>query len=214
MRASSTALMLAFLLVLSGCASTIQSQVTAFHEWPAEVRDKSFVFGENKEQDNQLEYRTYRNLVRNELLRLGFTENPLGRTPNLKVSFTYDLKSRDVRVMQSVAVDPFYASPFYGAPFYGSPWHRYGYYGPFYDPFWYGPPRIEQYETQFVLYTRQLKVEIARISDAKKLYETTVISEGRNGSLAAVMPYMVHSAFADFPGKSGVPRIVQLKIEE
>jgi hypothetical protein len=28
------------------------------------------------------------------------------------------------------------------------------------------------------------------------------------------MPYLVRSAFAEFPGKSGTPRIVEMKIDE
>jgi hypothetical protein len=54
---------------------------------------------------------------------------------------------------------------------------------------------------------------MADMATGKKLYETTVVSEGTNSSLAAVMPFMVRSAFTDFPGPSGVPRRVELKLE-
>jgi hypothetical protein len=42
----------------------------------------------------------------------------------------------------------------------------------------------------------------------------TVKSEGTNSSLAAVMPYLVRSAFAEFPGENGVPRQIELKIKD
>jgi len=59
-----------------------------------------------------------------------------------------------------------------------------------------------------------LHVVIMQAADGKKLYDTTVVSEGSNGSLAAIMPYLVRSMFADFPGKNGVPRQVELKMEK
>jgi hypothetical protein len=55
---------------------------------------------------------------------------------------------------------------------------------------------------------------IAGNKDGKKLFDVTVNSDGDNGSLAFAMPYMVRSAFTDFPGKSGVPHRIDLKIKE
>ncbi len=200
----------ALCLLLAGCATTIQSEVTAFHDWPADLRDKSFVFERSHEQENNLEYNSYENLVRDELRRLGFIDAADSKSAKLKVAMQYSMQVRDVRVVQPVLVDPYwYGSPFYG---YGRRWPGYGYYGPFYDPFWYGPPIVEQRDIRYQLFTRQLKIGIAQASDFKKLYDVTVNSEGTNDSLAAVMPYMVRSAFADFPGRNGVPRRIEMRM--
>lgn len=196
-------------MLLSGCASTIKSNVTAFHEWPADLHDKSYVFERTKEQNDSLEYRSYENLVRAELTRLGFTEAPAGSKPALKASMNYSIRGRDVREMYPVVVNS-YAYPFAYPYWYGPAWR--GYYGPFYDPFWYGTPVVEQRVSQYQLFTRELRIALWRMSDGKKLHETTVVSEGTNGSLAAVMPYLVRSAFAEFPGPSGVPRRIELKL--
>lgn len=194
-------------MLLSGCASTIKSNVTAFHEWPANLTDKSYVFERTKEQNDSLEYRSYENLVRAELNRLGFTEAPAGTKPALKASLRYSIRGRDVREVYPVVVNSYpYAYPYW----YGPAWR--GYYGPFYDPFWYGAPVVEQRVSQYQLFTRELRITLARMADGKRLYETTVVSEGTNGSLAAVMPYLVRSAFAEFPGPSGVPRHIELKL--
>jgi hypothetical protein len=193
-------------LILSGCASTIKSDVTAFHEWPVSLPDKSYVFERTKDQNESLEYRSYEDLVRAELNRLGFTEAPASTRPALKAFFTYSINGRDVREIYPVVVNP-YPYPYW----YGSAWR--GYYWPYYDPFWYGPPVVEQRMAQYQLFTRQLRISLAQMADGKRLYETTVVSEGTNGSLAAVMPYMVRSAFVDFPGRSGVPHRVELKME-
>lgn len=198
--------------LMAGCATTIQSEVTTFHDWPAELRNKSFIFERTPDQENNLEHRAYENLVRNELLRLRLTESPDRQSAGLKVAMRYSIDVRDVRVVQPVLVDPWY-----GSPFYGPRWPGYGYYspfyGPFYSPFWYAPPIVEHYETRYQLAKRQLNIVISRASDSKKLYDVTVTSEGTNTSLAAVMPYMVRSAFAEFPGESGVPRRIELKME-
>jgi hypothetical protein len=204
-------------ILLTGCATTIQSEVTAFHEWPDELRNKSFVFERTSEQQNNLEHRAYENLVRAELLRLGLVESANPQAAGLKVALNYNIDVRDVRVVEPVLLSPWYGSPFYGYG-YGPRWHGHGYYSPFYgpyhSPFWYAPPIVQQRETRYQLANRQLKIVISRAEDSRKLYDVTVSSEGTNTSLAAVMPYMVRSAFADFPGKSGVPRRIELKMKD
>jgi hypothetical protein len=204
----------ALVLLLSGCAApTIRSEVTAFHEWPAQLADKSFTFERSRAQDNDLEYRNYENLVRAELLRLGFTDAAAGAKAALKVNLAYRVTDRDVRVVEPVVVNPGWGPPYYG-PYYGPRW-PYRYYDPFfYDPFWYSPPVVSYSESNYRLYRRQLQIGITRAADGKKLYDVTVVSEGRSPSLAAVIPYMVKSAFADFPGKSGVPHQVTLEFKE
>lgn len=210
-RAYSLIFLAALAFLLGGCAApTIRSEVTAFHEWPAQLPDKSFAFERSRAQDNDLEYRNYENLVRAELLRLGFTDAAAAR-PALKVSLTYGVTDRDVRIVEPVVINSGWAPGFYGP---GWP-YRYRYYDPFfYDPFWSMPPVVSYQESNYRLYRRQLQVVIARAADGKKLYDVTVTSEGKTPSLAAIMPYMVKSAFADFPGKSGVPRQVELEFKQ
>lgn len=205
MKALLSACILAVSALVAGCGTIIRSDVTTFHEWPETLPDKSYVFERTKEQNDSLEYRNYENLVRNELNRLGFTEAPVSTKPALKAALSYSIDGRDVREVYPVVVHPY---PYW----YGPAWR--GYYGPFYDPFWFGPPIVEQRVSQYQLFNRQLRISLARMTDSKKLFETTVVSEGTNGTLATIMPYMVRSAFADFPGKSGVPRRIELKMEQ
>jgi hypothetical protein len=196
---------------LAGCASTIRSEVTAFHEWPVDLGNRSFSFARTPEQENDLEYRSYESLVRNELARLGFSEANPAQAAGLKVGIQYSLSARDVRVVEPVFTDPFYG-PAWG-PFFGPRWSHAGFYSPFYDPFWYAQP-TQMIERNFQVFTRRLRIPISRSADGKMLYDVTVNSEGTNGSLPAVMPYLVRSAFEDFPGKNGVPRRVELKMTQ
>jgi hypothetical protein len=197
-------------VLLAGCATpTVRSNVTVFQDWPADLQRQSFVFERTKEQDNNLEYRAYENLVRNELQRLGFVEASTTQSPKLKVTLNYGVSARDVRVVEPVIVDPFWYG---GPPYYGPRWP--GYYSPFYDPFWYRPPMTEYRDMSYTLFKRQMKVLLARPADSKKLYEVTVDSEGKDGSLAKIMPYMVRSAFMNFPGKNGEIRHIELKRQD
>ena len=64
----------ALTLLLGGCATTIRSDVTTFHQWPAQLPDKTYAFEAPPAQDDTLELRSYQNLVRAQLAKLGFQE--------------------------------------------------------------------------------------------------------------------------------------------
>ncbi|MFZ1179981.1 MAG: DUF4136 domain-containing protein [Herbaspirillum sp.] len=192
-------LVLAGCALLAGCASTITSNVTSFHAWPADLKNKSFLFTPTKEQENNLEYRNYEQLIRAELLRLGFTDASPAAAAALKVAFSYGIRSGTVVVTQP-PYDPFWR----GRPF--GPWGP----GPFYDPFWSPAGQI----SVFPVFQRRLSLSISRADNDQKLYEVTVDSEGREAALPTAMPYMTRSAFSDFPGPNGVPRHVVLQLEQ
>jgi hypothetical protein len=193
-------------MFLVGCATPrIQSDVTVFHDWPTQSRGQSIAFERGAAQENDLEYRSYENLVRNELLRLGFVDASPPTSAQVKVALAYGINGRDVRVVQPVVVDPYW----YPSPFYYPRW-RGGFYRPFPDPFWYGGGYTEYRETNYELFRRYLKVTLSNAADGKKLYDVTVASEGTNGSMPVVMPYLVRSAFMEFPARNGETRRIQL----
>ncbi len=207
--------LLAGALLLSGCATTIRSDVTAFHAWPAQMTEKSYRFDAPSRQDDTLEYRSYQGLVRTELDRLGFIEANAPATPELTVAMQFSTTVRPVRVFE--VVDPFWNTRGYWHGYHRGPWaYRSGYPGfsphfsPFYDPFMYRQP--EFVETIRDGYERQLEIRI-NARDGRKLFDVTVRNSSTIFSTALVMPAMVKSAFVDFPGQSGVPRQVELKLE-
>jgi hypothetical protein len=197
------------ILMLAGCAHpTIRSEVTILQQWQPSLLTQPYVFERTMEQDKNIEYRSYENLVRAELQRLGLQEASPAQKPKLTVRLEYGIQSRDVRIVEPVVVDPL----FYNGPLYGPRWHRR--YTPFYDPFWYGPAVVQYREGRYIVFRRQLHVVIASATEAQKFFDVTVVSDGNKGALPAVMPYLVRSAFADFPGKNGVPRQIELEIKE
>jgi hypothetical protein len=207
----------AALLLLSGCATTIRSNVTTFHQWPDQLPDKTYVFEAPPAQDDTLEWRTYQNMVRGELTRLGFQDAGASGTPSLAVSMRFMTTDVPVRVIQPVFshFDHYWMprSAFmrpYRSRFGGYGYWR-GYYSPFYDPFWYGTPSYQ--ETIVHHYQRQVQVGIKSAKDGKRLFDVTVKNLSRNMSTPDIMPALVQSAFAEFPGVSGVARTVELKRE-
>jgi len=199
----------ALALLLGGCATTIRSDVTTFHQWPAQIADKSYVFEVPPASEETLEWRSYQELVRGQLARQGFTDAE-GATPALSVSMRFMTTVIPVRVLEPVMTPYFYPSSRFGYRGYG---RRYwgGWYSPFYDPFWGPYPAYQSSIEEH--YRRELQVSIKSARDGKRLFDVTVHNTSRNMSTPDIMPALVQSAFEGFPGPSGVARRVELKQE-
>jgi hypothetical protein len=204
--------------LLSGCAATIRSDVTAFNDWSSfDQSDKSYVFVTPPPALDTLEYHSYQALVSNELDQLGMHQAADPSQAKLLVNMRYMTVDHPTRVLMADPVG--WGGPGFGR--YGG-WglgSRYGYgfggYGGlgrgYYSPFSYGPVEYEEYLRHN--YERQLRVTIDSKS-GKKLYDVTVVSASRVQATPRVMPAMVHSAFAGFPGASGVPRRIETQVDQ
>lgn len=197
-------------LLLSGCATTIRSEVTAFHQWPAALPGQSYVFMRPAQPD--LERQNYEKLVRERLAKLGLREAATDEPAALAVTMNYAVNGRDVRVVETVLVDPWYGTPWYGPGYYSPYWGWPGYGSPFYGPMWPAMPVAREQQRRYTIFHRELKLRIDDVAKKQPLYDVTVKSDGEEGNLAKIMPYLIDSAFKDFPGKSGVPQVVELKM--
>ena len=208
-----TCLVISLCLLLTGCSTIIRSEVTAFHHWPSEMSEKRFQFVHEGGEPTGLERQSYESLIRAELTRLGFREAAGTEEGMLHVSFNALVSARDLVVIETVLVDSWYGPSFYGprySPLWGG-WSGFGH--PFYGPFSPGIVVPRERERRFTVYERELKLKISDASSSQPLYETTVRSEGKEANLARVMPYLVRSAFTDFPGKSGTPNVIEMKFD-
>lgn len=195
-------------LLLTGCATTVRSHVTTFNQWPAQMTDKSYAFDQVGPQRDSLELRSYENLVRGQLVQLGFHEASGGK-PAMLVSLRFMTTDVPVRTLQ--AADPFWYGPYPRSAFYG-PYRRHywsGWYGP-YDPFW-GPYYSTRIDHE---YHRVLQVAIRSAADNKRLFEVTVKTNTDEESTPAIMSAMVQSAFENFPGPNGGSRVIELKQQQ
>lgn len=214
MKALATLLVAAAGLLLSGCATTLHNDVTVFHQWPADLQDKSYVFETPPPAEDTLEHRSYLGMVSNELAKLGFNQAANPADAKLKVAMHFSTIDRPTRELQA---DPF-MSPYYGGygpwgPRFGWPYRYryYGFYRGYYDPWFWGGP-MEYREVIRHNYERQLNVSINSLA-GKKLFEVTVQNTSRKQSTPAVMPALVQSAFTGFPGENGKARRVDLEIQ-
>jgi hypothetical protein len=198
----------ALTLAMGGCATTVRSDVTTFQQWPVQMQDKSYSFTAPSPQEDTLELRTYQNLVRGQLARLGFNEAQ--GTPALHVSMRFMTTEIPVQVVEP-AFGGFYPyggrygfygprrfGGYYGSPFFGG--------GPYFGGF--GGPAYDVYEEN--RYQRQLQILIAT-NAGKPLYDVTVRNTSRASSTPALMPALVQSAFEGFPGPNGAVRRIELK---
>ena len=209
-----TCLLAILILLLSGCASTIRSEVTAFHHWPPGSENKLFSFNRTPEQAHSLEYQAYEQLVKAQLEKHGLREAGPGEVPPLTLEFSASITGRDVRVVETVLVDSWYGTPWYGPGFYSPYWGYPGFGYPFYGPGWGGMPVAREQERRYTVFHRELKLKMTDTLSQQPVYEVTVRSDGKEGNLARLVPYLVESAFKDFPGQSGVPRVVELKMKD
>ncbi|RZT08747.1 protein of unknown function [Duganella sp. CF402] len=201
----------AAVMLLSGCATTISSNVTAFNAWPADIADKSYAFEAPQGADDTLEYRNYQVLVAKELGKLGFQQVQDNQQPKLLVGMKFFTVDHPVRVLQT-------EDPFMG-PYWGPGWGRYPYWGYsrwayrpfFYDPYRFGPPMYVEERIKHQ-YQRQLRVTINNVNGAK-LYDVTVQNTSSVQATPYVMPALVQSAFTGFPGQNGVPRTIDITLE-
>lgn len=219
-------------LMLGGCTTTLHNNVAAFHEWPTELGNgnNTFAFAAAPDgiDNNGIEYQQYQQQIAQQLVRLGLVDvSKSEQRAALSVSLNYSTKPIDVITL----IDPFFGSNSAAYPYplrvpywYNSPyWSRFGlrnsiypyhnlrYARGLYDPFWYSAQLPEENTAQ--RFQRKLEIGITRIADGKKLYEVTVENASRRQAQNQVLPYLIQSAFVNFPGKSGESHRVDIKLD-
>ncbi|MEY5002670.1 MAG: hypothetical protein RL678_479 [Pseudomonadota bacterium] len=200
--------------LVSGCATKIRSEVTSFHQWPDNMSGRSFSFVHQDDEAKSLERQSYENLLRTELLKLGLVKQTTGAAAQLAVRLDYRITGRDVRVIETVLVDPWYGTPWYWPGFYNPYWGWHGYGPPYYGPMWPSMPVAREQSRRYSIFQRELRIRISDYASEKTWFEVTAKSEGEQGNLAIVMPYLVQAAFKEFPGTTGVPRVIDVPFKK
>lgn len=182
--------------LLAGCASTVTSQVTAFRQpgW-TDNPPRTYAFDRTAAQQNDLERQTYEAWTADQLAGHGFAAAPRGSARYL-VRLDYSAATRLAQVRQPVYPDPYWG-PGPWSPARG-PWGPWGPWGPQYVD--------TTVQVPFYAY----HVEIDEAATGKRVYQVTAQTQGGDGSLAGVMPYLIRSAFASFPAPNAQPILVEL----
>lgn len=200
---------------LIGCASTVTSEVTAFRQadWVNEA-SRTYAFesvashsGERaaNERAGDLERRTYQDWISRELQAHGFTEaaRPQAR---YVVGFEYDATPRTIRIRETVYPEPYFPGPF------SRPWPGWGPYGGWGWPGYWPPYMVER---DVAVTQHALRLSLTEARGGKRVYQVTAQHESTSGvHPAVIMPYLIRSAFVEFPARSGQPRQVTLPVEK
>lgn len=197
-------------VALSACVNPryVTSDITRFHTLPATApTGQTFaITALDKEQEQSLEFRQYADMLNSKLTTLGLKQTSDGPT---KADFVITLKygvdgpSPDVRSRGSNVNLAF--SYGYGRRNWG--------WGGAYDPLY------DNYTSTEQVYNRRVELNIykgASYSTPKpeRVFEGRALSEGLNGDIAPVMPYILDALFQDFPGASGTTKTVRIEVPQ
>jgi hypothetical protein len=79
---------------------------------------------------------------------------------------------------------------------------------------WPSMPMAREQSRRYSVFQREIRIRMTDQPSQKTWFEVSVRSEGEQGNLALVMPYLVQAAFKDFPGTDGVPRMIEMPFKK
>ena len=201
-------------LLLSGCASTFTSQVTTFHEWPNDLKGKSFTVETMPGQENDPEFKFYAAMLGERLQGLGFNNSKDLSSSDLKVVMEYGTLLSEMHLPMALwgtRFDPFWQIHF--SHFY----RRSAFYYPYYSPYYFGrsnPYFMMSDYTATRYFLHQLAVSISDRKSGKTLANIKVSTEQISPRISKQMPYLLDSAFKEFPGENGRTSEIKLPISK
>ncbi len=233
-RLSGAAAVVATVVALSGCASTLPTQVTTFHQLPSAqaLAGRQFALVATGEQQGSLEHASYAARVREALVKRGMVEATTGTAADYSVSMRYGSsaaaegwggRGSGVGVSGGVSGGGFSLGGLGVGIGIGFPLGR-------------GRQAATTYRHEF-------EVDMDRRTDAtatepspavqqgagptgagapaaegqaptSRVFEGRAVAETDSASLAAVAPALIEALFSQFPGTSGVTQAVEVKLPQ
>jgi hypothetical protein len=188
--------MLGLVSILSGCASTISSQVTRYHDWNA-ANSKNLRIVANEKQSGDAEFQFFSDMLSEKLKAKQFTVSNDDKA-NLKVSLEYDTN------LASAQVDPWLSSAYFPN------WRRPMYVGwPYYAPFSRFDPFFDRYNVR-QMFAHQIKLVISDSQSGKVLFDGRASTESYQRDIGRFISYLMDSALYNFPGTNGKTEEVTL----
>jgi len=184
------------LLALSACATGLSTQVQRFQAMPAPSGESFVVQAADPGKQGGLEFAQYADLVRRNLVAQGYSEAPSASAATMVVTLDYGVDHGRERIESTP--DPF--GPPFGWGFRRPYFSRFGYFGRYRDPFFWG----WDYDIRsYTVYTSHLNLDIRRTADGQSLFEGRAEAHSSTDALPALVPNLVEAMFTGFPGNSG-----------
>jgi hypothetical protein len=207
------ALPLAAAALIAGCAPTFEARVTHFSSLPNPPAKSFYIEPANPAYVGGLEFATYANLVRKEMVANGFTELATPANADVTVQLDYHVGAPRERIQTrpgSMNAGWGWGGPGWGGAGWG--WNPYwggagwggagwGWGGGWGGPGWGGGWGPEVYSvTEF---TTVMAMKMFRTADKAGVFEGRAETTSRTNNLPNLMPNLVRAMFARFPGANG-----------
>lgn len=190
----------AALLMLSACATGFPAQVSRFQAMPAPAGQSFVIEPADRAKAGGLEFAQYADHVRRSLIALGYSEARSQADATMVVTLDYGIDQGRERVVATP--DPFARNWGFGRPYFS----RFGYYGRYRSPFFWGwhDPFYGDYDvSSYTVYTSYLDMDIKRAGDGQSLFEGNAQARSRTDELPVLVPNLIEAMFTGFPGNSG-----------
>ena len=198
------ALPLAAAALLSACAPTFEARVARFSALPTPPAKTFYVEPANQAYVGGLEFATYANMVKKQMLAKGFTEVAAPAGADVTVLLDYAVGAPQQRIQTRPSTNVGWAGG-WGPGWGGAGWGWHPYWGPAWGPGWGGAwggwGGQEIYSV--TEYTAVMALKMVRTADKANLFEGRAETTSRSNNLPAVMPNLVRAMFTQFPGTNG-----------
>ncbi len=182
------------LFMLTGCTTSVNSNVTRFHQLPPANGDSIEVVALDPTQQQSIEFGTYAQMIGKKLGDVGYSP-PVNNRSRYIAEIGYSLISIEGAVVER--------SPVSVGVGMGTGSRR-------------GTSLGVGVSTGFgssnrdLQYVSRLTMNIVDLTTGNRLYEGHVESVNRGQNLAETMPFLINALFQDFPGESGTSNVVKV----
>lgn len=198
--------------MLAACAPSFEARVARFSSLPTAPARTFYVEPANPAYVGGLEFASYANLVRREMLANGFSEGATPAGSDVTVMLDYAVGPPRERIQSRPSLNGGWG--WGGGGWGGGGWGGAGWGGGGWgwNPYWGGGGwggggwgggwnQTEIYSvTEF---TTTMAVKMVRNADKVPLFEGRADTTSRSNNLPALMPSLVRSMFTRFPGTNG-----------
>lgn len=181
-----------FLILLSACQSQVTSEVTRFHRLFEPRGETVAILPLDEAKSGSLEFSSHAALAAQKLEELGYQVIESGQ-PDLWLKFDYGVGPPQTQIRSWPRNTVHYH-------YYFGRFHPY-YFGAYWDE-----PRVYSY----TIYTRSLDMRI-ETDTGEVVFEGRVRSVGQESNINRVMEYLMSAIFQNFPGESGVTKVVTIR---
>lgn len=184
------------LLTLTSCATRMANDVVSFHEGDMPNGETIAVEPVDQANSSSLEFKHYAEFIKESLQKIGYVPVDDQQAATLVAKVDYRISEGHSETKREPGGYAYY----------------HFHYGHYYDPFYFGfRNRWFDDNYTYTVYDRTLQINIVNQANKETVFEGRVRSSGKENELAEIMPYMITAMFANFPGESGVTKVVTIE---